>query len=167
MSLRRATLEVAAQYRDVQEIGTNRGPEVEMFQRAAGLHPGAPWCAAFVNYCAQEAARKLGMISPLESVPLQGYVPSYVTYGTAHDWLVTFNQVRPGDLFCIWSSKLSRYSHIGFVEGTTANSFMTIEGNSNDEGSHEGKEVCCNVRLLKARTCFLRWTRIVLPVVKK
>ena len=32
--------------------------------------------------------------------------------------------------------------HAGFVSAVTGNRIQTIEGNSNDEGSREGYEVC-------------------------
>jgi hypothetical protein len=51
-------------------------------------------------------------------------------------------------VFLQWHSDLGRYSHTGFVRAVVGQTFTTIEGNSNDEGSREGYEVCSNVRPL-------------------
>ena len=175
MSLRKVTLATAAAKLGVREEGSNSGEAVKIFQNAAGIKPGQPWCAAFVNWAAEQGAKQLGVLSPLEKVPLQGLVQSYVDYGIEHEWVVAYSNVLPGDLFCLFDVGLKRYAHIGFVESkvNNENAFMTVEGNSNDEGHREGVEVCCRKRKVKANTLFLRWTKVVEtaptkpPVVKK
>lgn len=162
MNLRQKTLEVASGMIGVRERGgNNRGPEVEMFQRAAGIGRGDAWCAAFCNWCAERGARALNVISPMESVPLQGYVPSYASKFPR----VEPAEVLPGDLFVIWFPNRGRFAHIGFVKSIDvgAGRYQTIEGNSNDEGSREGYEVCSNTRRIGSRVRFLRWTRVVKP----
>ena len=44
---------------------SNRGPDVETYLRSVGLGPGYAWCAAFVYWCAQQAAKTLGCANPL------------------------------------------------------------------------------------------------------
>lgn len=165
MNLRERTLQIAEGYLGVHEVGgDNSGPDVELFLKAANLGRGNPWCAALVNHSAERAANEQGVISPLESVPLQGYVQSYVDYGRKHGWVIPFDSALPGDLFCVHFPSLKRYGHIGFVRKVSPDrkSFTTVEGNSNDEGTREGKEVCCNVRKVTGTILILRWTRVVL-----
>jgi hypothetical protein len=162
MNLREQTLAIAKTKLGVHEVGgDNRGKEVETFLKEAGLGPGNPWCAAFVNWCARQAATTLRVISPLESVKLQGYVPSYVEKFPA----VEPKDVLPGDLFAVYHASQKRFAHIGFVLQVNVREgwFETVEGNSNDEGSREGKEVCTNRRRLGSGVRFLRWTKVVLP----
>jgi hypothetical protein len=48
--------QVAEQYLDVREQGSNRGTEVEAFLSESGGSAGNSWCAAFVSHCHHEAA---------------------------------------------------------------------------------------------------------------
>lgn len=135
--------------------GENRGPAVEWFLEAAGIDTPEAWCAAFVNRIAEIACSKKNIRSPLERVPLQGYVQSYVDYGKSRDWVV--EEPGFGDLFAIYHAGKRRYAHIGIVADAFApgGRFRTVEGNSNDEGSREGYEVCANQRPYSDGVLFL------------
>ena len=43
----------------VTEEGENRGKFVEAYQRAVGIPPGSPWCAAFVRFRFEAAAKAM------------------------------------------------------------------------------------------------------------
>lgn len=166
MNLRELTLEKAKAKLGVQEVGgDNHGPEVERYLKAAGLPAGNPWCAAFVNCMAQDAALDLKVVSPLEVITQQGFVPAYVDWAKKNGYVVKPEEVKPGMLFAIYFPNKGRYAHIGFVKDITADlkSFTTIEGNSNDEGSREGKEVCSNRRNVSSNVLFIHWTKVVNP----
>lgn len=65
MTLATKTVEIARAQAGVLEHppGSNRGPEVDAYLRAAGLDPtqGAyPWCAALVTWCVIEATKIVG-----------------------------------------------------------------------------------------------------------
>jgi hypothetical protein len=49
-----AKAQAAANVREVG--GANRGPQVEIYLKAAGMSPGSPWCAAFVAWVVREAS---------------------------------------------------------------------------------------------------------------
>ena len=147
----------------VTEHGHNRGPAVEMIQRAANIPAGSPWCAAFVNAAAEDAQMVKDMRSPLESVPLQGYVQSYYQYGVGHRW-TPLQHPHPGALFCLWSETKQRYAHIGFVVFYFGHGqYTTVEGNSSMDGSFEGREVISRTRHMGSRDAFLDWTRDIEP----
>lgn len=149
----------------VRESGHNRGPAVEMIQRAAGIPPGSPWCAAFVNAAAEYAQMVKDVRSPLEEVPLQGLVHSYYEHGLQNGWIYS-DQPYPGSLFLVWNRAKQRYSHIGFVGEYLGNGlFTTVEGNSNTSGSAEGREVVVNVRRREAHDVTLDWTAGIEPRV--
>jgi hypothetical protein len=128
--LRERAVGVALSYVGTREYGENRGQLVERFQRTAGLEPGEPWCAAFVNFCAQQAANELRTQSPLENVPGQGSVPAYVNSLTK----VSAERVRPGDLVAFWNEGKGRYTHLAFVtEMRSDRTFSTVDGNASNQ----------------------------------
>lgn len=146
----------------IREIGDNRGPSVEVMQRAAKIPPGSAWCAALANWGAEYASAVKNLPSPLEDVPLQGYVQSYYEWGVQNDLIVPWGQTEPGDLFLVWHPSKDRYAHLGFVDAVflDAGQFRTIEGNSNSSGSREGIEVAQNTRHVSSgRYVFLDWAR--------
>lgn len=56
--------------------------------------------------------------------------------------------VKPGDLF-LTAKNSKDWIHTGIIEKVDGHLIHTIEGNTNDEGSREGYEVCRRVRDLK------------------
>lgn len=155
VSLADAAVAYARDFIGLREHGNNVGPGVEWFQKLGTIRAGQPWCAAFVNGIAEIACAVKDRTSPLEAVPLQGYVQSYYEYGTQQGWLV--NKPEAGDLFLVWHESKERYAHIGFVQVVTGNQIKTIEGNSNEDGSREGREVAENWREIREGIVFLRW----------
>jgi hypothetical protein len=108
----------------VREKGDNRGPEVEMFQKALdGKAAGEPWCAALVQYGLLLVEKKTGMFS---GVAASEHVRT-VWNGSA---LLRVTEPQPGDLM-VWGLKGSASGHIGVVESLlTPGTVMTIEGNT-------------------------------------
>jgi len=137
----------------------NWGPKVKEFLKAANVYQPAPWCAAFVNWCAEQGAYDHQVTSPLEEVPNQAYVPSYMDWATETGKFITPHEAGPGDLFALYFESLKRYAHIGFVlEVNPEEGWLdTIEGNSNEEGSREGYQVVSRRRRLVPTTAFIRW----------
>jgi hypothetical protein len=107
--------------------GSNRGPWIDAFLLHAKTDVGQAWCAGFVWYCVTHAGIK-------PSVKLPAAVKSWRAWAKANG---AWSKVpRRGRLFTLASS------HIGFVTGVDGDMVLTIEGNSNDEGSREGHETC-------------------------
>lgn len=157
LNLRLHTLEVMLYLVGVRELPGNRGATVGAFQAAAGIRPGDPWCAAVINWAAERAAARLGVRSPLELVPLQGYVPSYVQTFPA----VPVADALPGDLLALWSERMGRHAHIAVAESFIGRRARTVEGNTNEAGSREGVAVLRRSRELEPLDVVLRWTRTV------
>jgi hypothetical protein len=144
----------------LQEEAGNRGPAIEVIQRAANIGLGSPWCAAFVNWCAEYASVVHNKKSPLEDVPHQGFVQSYHNWARNESRLITIEDAYPGSLFLKWVPSKRRWGHIGFVSEPNhrGRSFVTIEGNSNDTGSSEGIAVVTLRRELDDGTfVFIDW----------
>lgn len=134
MSIRLVALGFAASEADHkvrEEGGNNRGPRIRQYLDGAGIAVDAPWCAAFVNYCADGAARVLGVPNPLDEVQLEALVQSY------HDRFqgsqVSVAEAQAGDLVLFRFSGSDRWNHIGLVAqppkpGSTT--FWSVEGNT-------------------------------------
>jgi hypothetical protein len=139
-------LKVAAGELDVREEppGSNRGPRVDQYLRAVGLDPAAgsfPWCAAFVFWCFREAATDLGRTNPL--VRTAGVLEHWRRAEQAGarrlpsaDAVADPARVRPGMIFVMDAG--AGAGHTGLVEAVAGGRLVTLEGNTNVDGSREG-----------------------------
>jgi len=113
----------------------NSGPLVDKILSSVGLAgSGAPWCAAWVVYIGDEAFGK-----EKNPYPRSAWSPDFVK---APDW----NRGRgkepaPADAFGIYFQSLGRVAHTGLVEKLEGKMAITIEGNTNDDGSRDGNGV--------------------------
>ena len=125
----------------VEEVprGSNWGPMVKLYLKAAGILSPAFWCAAFVYWCYVSAGcpRKLLWKNPASTLSM-------------YEWAVKTGRLIshpvPRGLFVYWSPG---GGHTGFVPGAepASNSFRTIEGNTNDGGSRNGYKVARRTRV--------------------
>ncbi len=142
-----ATLTVARDQVGIREVprDSNRGPEVEQYLASVGLGPGNSWCAAFVYWCAREAAGRLGR----EPTPLvrTAWTPSLWSWArkrgshlSPDDVLERGVKLDPGCLFLLHGQVNGRVrvKHAGFVAGGAGGWIETIEGNTNKRGGREG-----------------------------
>ncbi|MDI3319122.1 CHAP domain-containing protein [Pinibacter soli] len=152
-TLAQAALQIAATQIYVQEVpkGSNAGPQVEKYLKSVGLGKGYSWCEAFVYWCVNEAARNLGLVNPL--VKTGGVLNQYNTC-TLRKLPNRSNAVKPGDIFIMDFG--GGNGHTGFVESVGSGVITTIEGNTNNDGSREGYEVCKRTRPLSAIKGFIQ-----------
>lgn len=142
-------LQIAITQIGVQEIpkNSNAGPEVEKYLKSVGLGKGYSWCMAFVYWCASEAAKQLTLPNTL-----------YKTGGVLAMWnaraLLRVKTPQPGDIIILDYGK--GLGHTGIIEKIVGTTLHTIEGNTNDEGSREGYEVCRRTRKLSTIKGFIR-----------
>jgi len=133
----------------VQEIpkGSNKGVDVEKYLKSVGLGGGYSWCMAFAYWNVQQASTKLGIKNPL-----------FKTAGVMAQWNLSpqLHSVVPqaGYLFILDEGK--GLGHTGLVEYVVGDTIHTIEGNTNDDGSREGYEVCRRVRKTSSCKGFLK-----------
>ena len=125
-----------------EQGGNNRGPEVKMYLQSIGLGESYPWCAAFVSWCFQQVEI---------DAPVSGWVPAFAL----RDKMV-YKQGRIlkrlpkyGDVMLIWFKRLNRPAHIGFIDEWGDTWVITVEGNTNIDGSREGDGVYRKRRLKK------------------
>lgn len=140
MTLQQKALEIAVTQLGVEEAAghVNTGKQVEKYLASIGLGPGFSWCMAFMYWCHQQAAEAMGRP-----------VLMFKTGGVLEQWRRRKDQFRaltpiPGDIFIMDYGKGA--GHTGIVEKVEDEVIHTIEGNTNDDGSREGYEVCRRTR---------------------
>jgi hypothetical protein len=137
-----AALAVAVGQLGVREHGMNRGPEIDEYVRRVGLDPAGQhaWCQAFVYWCFDEGAKRLGVANPC--VRTASCMDHWI--GARQKALVVPaaaaaddpGLVNPGAVFVIDHGHDK--GHVGFVERVHLGRLITIEGNTNVAGSREG-----------------------------
>jgi hypothetical protein len=119
-------------------LGSNKGPRVKQYLNSVGLDEGYYWCAAFVYFCAEKAAAKLGKTNPL--VKTAGCIDHWNrTTGkkiATQDAVDNVSLVKTGSIFII--SHGNGMGHTGIVTSREGGFINTIEGNSNPNGSSNG-----------------------------
>ena len=131
-------LEVAAGEVGVKEVGINRGERVELYQATVGIPPGSSWCAAFVFFCFEQAARDLGLVNPL---PKTGGV--HKMFRRSPEPYRIFHPL-PGAVY--FHDSGCGLGHAGIVESVAGDHIVGIEGNTNEAGDREGDGVARKVR---------------------
>lgn len=130
----------------VEVGGQNAGPWVRLYMDG---NEGSswPWCAGFVTWVVRQAAEAMGIAAPAH---LKRTYSCDVLGGAAKGAqklvAATSDKVVPGSVFLVRGAKAGDWVHTGIVIGVDGQTVTTIEGNTNDEGSREGYEVCQRIR---------------------
>lgn len=139
-------LEVAIAQIGVMEkpLGSNRGPQVDLYLRSVGLDSkkgSYAWCAAYVYYCFDQAAQTLGIANPV--VKTAGVMDHWSKAGAKKiprilraDAIANPGLVKPGHIFVMDYG--GGRGHTGIVERVNGGKLVTLEGNTNSGGSREG-----------------------------
>ncbi|MES2653376.1 MAG: peptidoglycan-binding protein [Bacteroidota bacterium] len=144
-AFRERILAVASSQIGVREAtGNNDGPQVEAYLKVTNLPKGNPWCAAFVSWVFRQAGFAL---------PRTAWSPAL--FPLARQTL----SPKPADVLGIYSIRLKRIAHAGLVEQRQNNWIISIEGNTNVDGSREGDGVYRKRRHVKTIAKFADWVR--------
>lgn len=127
-----------------EATGKNDGPQIKAYLKVTGLPEGYPWCAAYLAWCFKEAG-----INACKSA----YSPAWFPKNR-----IT-NKPLPGDVIGIYFRKLKRIAHVGFWHQDAGAFVITVEGNTNDEGSREGNRVAKRRRLKKQIHSISNWIK--------
>lgn len=125
----------------------NRGKWVDVYTRFLGLL-GVPWCACFVAFKIHQAAKDLKRPCRWPKAPWAAGCDAIYRWAKKNDLLLS--QPVPGCVFLVGTEK--DFTHTGFVSEVIINRVITIEGNTNNDGSREGYEVCQRVRQIRELT---------------
>lgn len=124
------------------QVGYTEGPNNDTKYGDWIGFPNSPWCASFISWCAEQAdispwiLQRTALANP-GSNPGFG-IPCY--HGSNYT-------PKRGDLFF-----KDDFSHVGIVYGIEGDEVLTIEANTNDDGSDEGYAVL--LRRRKIAECY-------------
>ncbi|MCP3104968.1 peptidoglycan-binding protein [Myxococcus sp. K15C18031901] len=132
--------------------GRNRGPWVRLYLDG---HEGASWswAAGFATFCLHQAARAVGSAVAVDRTYSCDLLAANAR--ARGGFLSTLSapadraRIHPGSLFLRRRTPRD-WSHAGIVTEVDEETFQTIEANTNDEGAHEGYEVCARTRGFKS-----------------
>ena len=121
-----------------EPVGSNKGPEVNEYLKSVGLGPGYYWCAAFVYWCFNEAAKGIGVDNPLPKTAgcMNHWRRSKGKKIAGKDAQDNPSLIVPGSVFII--NHGGGKGHTGIVRKVVSGYVHTIEGNSNPNGSRNG-----------------------------
>lgn len=135
--------------------GANQGPDIQEFFNADSYDPngsktgdsGYAWCAAFVCRIVQLAMQKAGKNFTFQRPTTPG-AWDFIRWSLAQD-NSTWTKQSPGTDIQRGDIIVFTFSHIGISTSgvdPSDNTFHTVEGNTNSEGSREGDGVYRKVR---------------------
>jgi len=135
-------------------FGRNEGPWVRAFMDGNQGQPWA-WCMGFVQTVLDQAFTTLGGPTFLSIMPKSYSCDEVGKHGIDENKLIRSAAVRlnpahieAGDVFLNVKTPTD-WVHTGIIVGVEGDLIHTIEGNTNDEGSREGYEVCRRMRNFK------------------
>jgi hypothetical protein len=132
-----------------EDANDNRGERIDEYQQLANSTVGQAWCAKFVYWCFDQAAKRLGVTNPM---------PRIFGAGALEAWAMAKKNLDTtpalGDVF------VKSHRHVGLVaaDAVTGGKFKSVEGNTwsgtTFENRREGVYV---VTSTKVATCtFIR-----------
>ena len=126
--------------------GQNRGPWVRLYMKGNEGTQWA-WCAGFACFLLQQACKSRQLSLPITpSFSCDSLAASAKEKGLfLSERGLDRSAIKPG-MFFLNRRTTTDWTHVGIVIETNEEVFMTIEGNTNDEGSREGYEVCQRIR---------------------
>lgn len=147
----------------VHEVGgDNRGPWVRLVSDGQD-GPAAYWCAWWATFVVQQAwdiAEACGWLPTFTRPRYRAaYCPTLQATAKKDGRLITRLEaqacptlVKAGHLFLVYSAEKGRVAHVGIVidDAQADGTFVTIEGNTSDDGSRNGFEVARRIRTVDA-----------------
>ncbi len=138
-------LNIARSQLYVRETGKNNfGNEIKEYLAYTNLAQGNPYCAAFISW----VFFKAGFAEP-RTAWAPALFPSYRRIKTP----------KPADILGIYSLKKQRIVHCGLVERLQNDWVISLEGNTNDDGSSDGNGNYRKWRHKRTINCFSRWLK--------
>jgi hypothetical protein len=126
-----------------EATGQNDGIEVEKYLASTNLGAGYAWCAAFVNWVYVQ--------NGIDTPQSPAWSPSWFPNDRCT------NTPQTGDVFGIYFNNLGRIAHVGFIHRYGPKTTLTVEGNTNNDGSREGIGVFVKRRLTRQLYLVSNW----------
>jgi hypothetical protein len=164
VSLGDAILRVAKQHlaqHPIEVGGENCGPWVRVY---VGGNQGTEWrwCAGFVTFVMKQACMLLNIPTPIsgsyscDSLAYQAEQAGLFVRGTQiANGNITWSTLGKSQIFLVRQTSTD-WTHTGYSFEGSGSTFSTIEGNTNDDGSSDGYEVCKRTRSITSKD-FIRF----------
>jgi hypothetical protein len=120
----------------VTETSPNWSPRIAQYLASVGVYAPAYWCAAFVHWCFEKCGVR---------TDITAWSPSCATTNVIYSRGYGGDTPQSGDVGTLYYANLGRVGHAFIIERWGGN-VVTIEGNSNDNGSRNGVKVCRRIR---------------------
>lgn len=127
-----------------EKTGRNDGIRVEAYLASAVLKKGLPWCGAFISWVYQQAGY---------ARPRTGWTPALFPSSRLA------RSALPGNLLGVYFPKLKRIAHVGLIEKLEGEWCVSVEGNTNSQGSSEGDGVYRKRRHVKTIYQIADWVK--------
>jgi peptidoglycan hydrolase-like protein with peptidoglycan-binding domain len=128
--------------------GENRGPWVRLY--VDGREGTAwPWCAGFVSFVLRQACASLLIPMPIpptlscDQLAIQARKKGL--FRSEQEIRSNRHELKPGSIFLVRKNE-SDWTHAGIVVKCEKEHFVSIEGNTNEQGEREGFELCRRIR---------------------
>lgn len=121
--------------------GQNKGPWVRLYMSGNEGEQWA-WCAGFTCFCLKQACASMEQTLPFKTT---FSCDSLAAFAKEKGLFVSSEKIGPGSFFLVRRTGTD-WTHTGIVVEINNETIKTIEGNTNDEGSREGYEVCGRTR---------------------
>lgn len=145
----------------VEVGGDNTGERVEEYLAVTGLDAGFAWCGAFVSW----GFSMHKVVNPRSAWSPDWFPDSSVVYkrGAITDCAdctdLNSTDWKAVDVIGIWFQSKGRIAHVGVIDKLDGEYVITIEGNTNDEGSREGDGVLRKRRMQRQIYKVSRWIK--------
>jgi hypothetical protein len=110
------------------------------------------WCAGYTFLVLAQAAKLMGVPLPMNSTFSCDVIAEraknlgkFVKERAVANGTFPKSNIAPGSYFLVRRTSTD-WTHVGIVVEATANSFVTLEGNTNDDGSSNGFEAVERIR---------------------
>ncbi|MFI5452859.1 peptidoglycan-binding protein [Pedobacter sp. UC225_61] len=134
---------IATSQLGVKETGlNNHGAQVKQYLAYTHLKEGNSWCAAFVSWVFGRAGYRQ---------PQTAWSPALFPIGRQT------KSPQPGDVLGLYSAEKRRIVHCGLIERTHSDWVISIEGNTNGNGSSDGDGVYRKWRHRRLIAVYARW----------
>jgi hypothetical protein len=123
---------------NVKEVSPNSSPMIDKYLHSVGFDYPAAWCAAFVSW----NLSNIGVDNPNSAWSPDFAKDKDVIWYSKNGYKHKGDKALCGDVVTFYYSALKRVGHVGFfIKQDKSGYFITIEGNTNNNGSRTGDGV--------------------------
>jgi hypothetical protein len=133
--------------------GQNKGPWVRYYMRGNEGRDW-PWCAGFISSIVRQSCKSLRIALPIKlsdsCIEMADNAKARGLFLSQDAVKADRSNLKPGAVFLNCTGP-GHWSHTGIVIAVEKDVFHSIEGNTNDDGSADGFEVCQRIRNYAAK----------------